>query len=144
MLKDTNILNPVGNLKHLQEQCKALNLPITGTKEKIQEGWVGKPKVSLQILYKQGWVDPDQWCKYTDKGQLDEMGILMEQTSLNLLMQKQNDFATELTLLQFYGSKMGAIVNHNPKSHPELAVEGIEYIWGMAKLYYRHQPLAQK
>jgi hypothetical protein len=88
MLKDMNILNPVGNLKHLQAQCKALDLPITGTKEKIWEGWVGKPKGSLQILYKWGWVDPDEWRKYTDKGRLDEMGILMEQTSLNLLMQK--------------------------------------------------------
>jgi hypothetical protein len=144
MLKDMNILNPVGNLKHLQAQCKALDLPITGTEEKIREGWVGKPKGSLQILYERGWVDPDKWKKYTDKGRLDEMGILMEQTSLNLLMQKQSDFATELTLLQFYGSKMGAIVDRTPKCHPELAGEGIEYIWGMAKLYYRHQPLARK
>jgi hypothetical protein len=39
---------------------------------------------------------------------------------------------------------MGAIVNCTPKCHPELAGEGIEYIWGMAKLYYRHQPLTQK
>jgi hypothetical protein len=109
-----------------------------------EEGWVGKAKGSLQILYERGWIDPEQWWRYTDKGQLDEMGILMECTSLHLLMQKQSDFATELTLLQFYGSKMGATVDRTPKCHPELAREGIEYIWAMAKLYYRHQLLTWK
>jgi hypothetical protein len=144
MLKDMNILNPVGNLKHLQAQCSALDLPVTYTEEKILEGWVGKPKGSLQVLYERGWIDPEQWRMYTDKGRMDEMGILMEHTSLNLLMQKQSDFATELTLLQFYCCKMGATVDRTPKCHPELAGEGIEYIWAMAKLYYRHQPLARK
>jgi hypothetical protein len=108
------------------------------------EGWVGKPKGSLHILYKRGWIDPEQWQRYTDRGQIDEMGILMECTSLNLLMQKQSDFATELTLLQFYCSKMGATVDRTLKCHPELAGEGIEYVWAMAKLYYRHQLLMQK
>jgi hypothetical protein len=43
MLKDMNILNPVGMLKTLQDQCIALNLPITYTEEIIEEGWIGKP-----------------------------------------------------------------------------------------------------
>jgi hypothetical protein len=112
-------------------------------KEK-NEGWVGKPKGSLQILDERGWINNEKWQMYMDKQQIDEMGILMEYTSLNFLMQKQSDFATELTLLQFYCTKMGAMVDHTPKCHPKLAREGIAYIWAMAKLYYRHQPLMRK
>jgi hypothetical protein len=144
MLKDAKILNPTGSLKHLQAQCMSLDLPTTYTQEKIQEGWVGKPKGALQILYEQGWVDPERWRKYTDKGRINEMGILQENTSLHLLMQKQTDFTTEMTLLQFYGSKMGVVIDRTPKCHPEIAGEGIEYLWATTKLYYRNQPLSRK
>jgi hypothetical protein len=54
MLKDMNIINPTGMLKPLQDQCTALNLPVTCTEEIIEEGWVGKPKGCLQILDEQG------------------------------------------------------------------------------------------
>jgi hypothetical protein len=35
-------------------------------------------------------------------------------------------------------------VDRTPKCHPELAGEGIEYMWALAKLYYRHKPLGLK
>jgi hypothetical protein len=144
MLEGANILSPVGNQKHLQSQCEALGLPITHTVEQIQEGWVGKPKGSLQILYERGWINPLSWKQYTEKGRVNEMGILDESTSLSCLMQKQTDFTNELTLLQFYGARMGVTVDRTPKCHPELAGEGIEYLWAMSKLYYRHQPIIRK
>jgi hypothetical protein len=42
----------------------------------------------------------------------------------------------ELTLLQYYAQEMGVKVDRAPKWHPEIAGEGIEYIWALAKLYY--------
>jgi hypothetical protein len=35
-------------------------------------------------------------------------------------------------------------VERTPKCHPELAGDGIEYVWALAKLYYHHQPLSRK
>jgi hypothetical protein len=144
MLKDMNIINPTGMLKPLQDQCTALNLPITCTKEIIEEGWVGKPKGSLQILYERGWIDPANWKQYTEKGKVDTMGNLLEDTSLVLLLQKQPDFLSEITLLQYFAEQMGVTVDRTPKCHPELAGEGIEYLWAFAKLYYRYKPLSRK
>jgi hypothetical protein len=60
MLSNMNILNPSGLLPQLQDQCKALNLPITYTEEVTIEGWCNKPKGSLQILFERGWIDPEK------------------------------------------------------------------------------------
>jgi hypothetical protein len=144
MLKEMNILTPVGSIQHLRTQCRALNLPVDYTEEIIEEGWLDKPKGSLQILYERGFIDPNNIGQYTDKGRVGEMGMLEENTSLKMLLQKQPDFSSELTLLQFYAEKMGVKADRTPKCHPEIAGEGIEYLWALAKLYYRCQPLSRK
>jgi hypothetical protein len=144
MLKDMDIINPTGMLKPLQDQCTTLNLPITCIEEIIEEGWVGKPKGCLQILYQQGWIDPANWKQYIEKGKVDTMGNLLEDTSLVLLLQKQPDFLSEITLLQYFAEQMGVTVDRTPKCHPELAGEGIKYLWAFAKLYYRYKPLSRK
>jgi hypothetical protein len=144
MLAEMGVSNPVGSAKQMQEQCRSLNLPVTKREEIVQEGWVNKPKGSLQILYERGWIDPTIVKRYTEKGRLDEMGILIESTSINLLMQKQIDFTSELTLLQYYGSQMGVSIDRTPKCHPEIAGDGIEYVWALAKLFYRYQPISRK
>ena len=36
---------------------------------------------------------------------------------------------------------MGASLDRTPKCHPELVGEGIEYCWGLAKLFYRRSPI---
>jgi hypothetical protein len=99
MLKEMGIVNPIRNVKQLQAQCKGLDFLTTSTEDKIVEVWVDKPKGSLQILYKRGWIDPDNWKQYTNKGKVSEMGILMKDTSLHLILQQQLDFLHELTLL---------------------------------------------
>jgi hypothetical protein len=72
------------------------------------------------------------------------MGILLENTSINLMIQSQPDFLSELTLLQYHGNKLGVLVDRTLKCHPELAGEGIEYVWALAKLHYRNQLLMPK
>jgi hypothetical protein len=144
MLKEKNVLNPKGGLQQLQQQCAALDLPLSVQEPVIREGWLNKPKGAFQILFERGWIDPSNIRQYTEKGQKDEMGNLDEDTSINLLIQKQPDFMSELTLLQYHGKKLGVQVDRTPKCHPELAGEGIEYVWSLAKLYYRHYPLVMK
>ena len=56
--------------------------------------------------------------KYTEKGAKDTMGVVVEDTSIKKLMNKQQDFLSELTLLQYHAAKLGAIVDRTPKCHP--------------------------
>jgi hypothetical protein len=145
MLQEMNILTPVGSIQHLQTQCCAFNLPVDYMEEIIEKGWLDKPKGSLQILYERGFIHPNNIRQYTDKGRVGEMGMLEENTSLKMLLQKQPDFSSELTLLQLYAEKMGVKVDWMPKCDLEIAVGGIKkYLWALAKLYYHCQPLSRK
>jgi hypothetical protein len=99
---------------------------------------VGKPKGAFQILYEREWINAATPQLYTEKGRMDEMGNLNEKISINLLMMKQTDFMSELTLLQYHGHQLVV------KCHPELTGEEIEYMWALSKLYSRHKPLALK
>jgi hypothetical protein len=143
-LIEMGIQKPSGTLKQMQDHCKRLNLPVVIREEIIEEGWVGKPKGAFQILYERGWINPSSWKQYTKDGRKDEMGNLIQKTSIDYLMQQQMDFQSELTLLQHYAKKLGVTVDRTPKCHPELAGEGIEYVWAFAKLFYRNKPLSMK
>jgi hypothetical protein len=79
-----------------------------------------------------------------EKGKYDEMGNLIEATSINLLLQKQLDFMGELTLLQYHASQIGVLIDCTPKCHPEIAGDGIEYACSLAKLLYWNSPLSLK
>lgn len=106
----------------------------------IKEGWAGKPKGMLQILWERGWLDPSVDPQaYTIAGKKDLFGNVDESMSLKNMMLGCLDFMEEETLLQYHGRMMGCFVDRTPKCHPELAGEGIEYAWGCAKgLYRRH------
>ena len=47
-------------------------------------------------------------------------------------------------MLQMMGQKLGAVVDRTPKCHCEIAGEGIEYSWGLAKNQYRKILLENK
>jgi hypothetical protein len=135
---------PGDTRKKLVAACVAHGLPVTYQESRIVEGWVGKAKGSLQILFERGWIDTNRLDCYTNKGIKDAMGIVLEDTSLNVLMQRQPDFLSELTLLQYHGKKLGVTIDRTPKCHPEMAGEGIEYAWALAKLFYRGQSISEK
>ena len=64
--------------------------------------------------------------------------------SIRKIMKLQMDFMQELTLLQYLVIQMGANIDRTPKCHPEMAGEGVEYAWALAKLKYRRSPIAYK
>jgi len=130
--------------KKCEKLCKDRGIATTYMIDVIIEGWIGKPKGSFQILFERGWIDPSNISAYTQNGTKDAMGNVLEYTSLKKLLEKQQDFASELTLLQYHAQLLGAIVDRTPKCHPELAGEGIEYAWALAKLFYRRQRLELK
>lgn len=127
--------------KELQERSIEFGLPKFVEEEEILEGWEGKPKGLLQVLWERGWIDPailNPEKHYTMDGKPDEYGHVNKQFSLVHLMANTEDFVNELTLLQHMAQEMGVKVDRTPKCHPEIAGEGIEYIWGFAKLRYRN------
>jgi hypothetical protein len=112
--------------------------------QKKEEGWEGKPKGMLQVLWEQGWVDEQQWQDYTVNGKKDTLGSTINETSLKYLLRNCNDFINEESMLQYYGRLMGVTFNQTPKCHCEMAGEGIEYSWVAAKNKYRRFPVSTK
>ena len=132
------------NLQELQNICNGFGIPTSEEIAVVKQGWEGKPKGLLQILWERGLVDANKLDTYTMKGKTDELGNIINNTSLIYLMANCTDFANEETLLQHKGREMGVLVDRTPKCHPELAGEGIEYTWGCSKGYYRRLPIQRK
>ena len=77
-------------------------------------------------------------------GKPDERGQIDKKYCLKYLMGLLPDFVNEKTLLHFHGEKLGCIIYNSPKCTPEIAGEGIEYDWGVSKLYYKAQDIDRK
>ena len=93
--------------------------------------------------------NPSRISEYTKKGKKDDGNVLAiddskEEYSLDKLIQQQDDFKHEMSLLQYHASKLGVILDHSPKCHPEIAGEGIEYAWAFSKQEYRRSPITKK
>jgi len=133
-----------GNIKNITRLCQVADIPIEILIPKTLQGWQGKPKGMLQVLWERGFIDEKNLNQYTVTGRKDEMGILQPETSLKFLLGNCLDFEEEESLLQSKGRILGAKIDRTPKCHCELAGEGIEYSWGCAKNFFRQQPLKDK
>ena len=56
-------------------------MPIKIDENKIMEGWVNKPKGSLQILFERRWINPNQIKRYTKDGHKDPIGASQNQSN---------------------------------------------------------------
>ena len=95
----------------------------------VTETWVGKLKEKLQVTWERGLLNLNKYCveDYNEKGKLDDMGKIIEETSLDLLLLSCTDFIEEESLLHMNLRKIEATCFHSPKLYCELAREGIEY-----------------
>jgi hypothetical protein len=136
-----------GSLKDLQKIATDAGIVIEEIQPKIVEGWVGKAKGLLQVLWERGYIDNADgkaYHKYTMNGTKDVFGNNQPDTSLKLLMESCTDFEEEETMLQSMGREMNILVDRSPKCHCECAGEGIEYSWALMKNYYRRILLDKK
>jgi len=133
-----------GTAKDLIKRAEENGISSKVTTAKIIEGWQGKPKGLLQVLWERGFIDETNLDRYTLNGRQDVFGVLIPETSLLYLMANCEDFEEEESLLQANGREMGVLVDRTPKCHCELAGEGIEYTWGCSKNYYRALNLQEK
>ena len=110
-----------------------------------EEGWVNKPKGLLQVLWERGFIDSSIPLKsYTIQGPKKDDGERDKTKSLEHLMAECNDFKDEYTALQFHAQQLGTTIICTPKYHAEIAGEGIEYCWGLAKNWFKRLPLKER
>jgi hypothetical protein len=136
-----------GRLVDIQRAATNNGIPLEETSQKKIDGWEGKPKGLLQVLWERGWINNDDgraYNNYTITGKKNEFNLIQPETSLKHLMASCTDFEEEETLLQATASKMGVLVDRSPKCHCEIAGEGIEYSWACAKNHYRQILLDKK
>jgi hypothetical protein len=119
-------------------------LATTYAKQKVKEGWVGKPKGMLQVLWERGFIPTADYKKYSKDGPKLPNGKRDKKFSLFHLMSTCADFENELTALQHLGKKLGTEVICTPKYHAEMAGEGVEYCWALAKNWYKRLPIADR
>ncbi|KAI2499926.1 hypothetical protein MHU86_14547 [Fragilaria crotonensis] len=134
-------------LAELQQIARDRNLETRVERTRERKGWAGQPKGLLQVLWERGWIDEGQLERYTIDVAKDSDGEVLEDAerwSLKYLMASCLDFAEEMTALQHVGKELGVSVIITPKFHAEMAGEGIEYSWGVAKCVYRRKPLESK
>ncbi len=112
---------------------------------RVVEGWEGKPKGMLQVLWEQGFINTENGLKktylsYSIKGFRNRC----LETSLKEMISCCHNFEEEETMLQLIARTLGVRVDRTPKCHCELAGEGIEYAWGCSKNKYRSLLLEKK
>ena len=129
--------------------------------DEVIQGWLGKPKGLLQILWECGWIDPlENLQKYVkDKKQnwLDAHGNVLPEYKrdatkfvLTDLLANCPDFKYEKSAMQKLAEDLSSLHDCKidllitPKYHCELAGEGIEYGWGLFKKYYHQTPMPPK
>ena len=133
-----------GKLGDIQKLAQDRGIPIKEETPKVQQGWEGKAKGMLQILWEWGFIDSNNVPQYSMQGKKDAFGNVQKETSLKYLMSNCQDFEEEETLLQSMDRSMGVIVDHMLKCHCKLAGEGIEYSWCCSRNQYRWTPIAEK
>ena len=107
------------------------------------ETWVWKPKGILDVCYDRGILDLDKFDSddFNKRYQKGSYGQIIEGTNISGMLGSCTDITEEETLLQTYCKLMGVKCDISPKFYPEVAGEGIDYIWGNANMVFRIIPL---
>jgi hypothetical protein len=86
--------------------CNPRNISVTIKVQKVKEGWLGKPKGMLQILWERGWIDSSKVVtarsmRYSKDGKKEEFGEdgklkeAIRQYALSYLLQQCTNFKDE-------------------------------------------------
>ena len=127
VLKKEQGVSAKGKKAAIQAIAQEHGLPVWETTQIVVDGWEGKPKGLLQVLWERGIVDETRLSEYIINGRQNGYGVLDKSFAFKSLMASCLDFEEEETLLQSTGREMGVLVDRTPKCHCELAGEGIEY-----------------
>ena len=133
--------------EELDDLAKRNGIALTYKNTMVEEGWLGKPKGLLQVLWERGWIDETKINDYSLRGkasQMDEEGNILPQHRrfvLRSLMADCTDFREEKSAMEVLLQDLSTKSHNNqkiellvsPKYHCKLAGEGIEYVWAVMK-----------
>jgi hypothetical protein len=133
-------------MKELQDFATTNGIPLHVNNPEVTQGWEGKPKGLLQVLWERGFIDESKPvnCYTVDGRKVPITGEIDSTYSLRHMIRGCQDFKEEETALEHLAAQLSVTVRLTPKFHAELAGEGIEYSWAHAKGHYRRMPLARK
>ena len=118
------------HLADLHKKAKALLIETECiVTSKTQNGWQGKCKGMLQVLWEKGFIDVMKLKCYWIKA-LDDDGNLIPELSLEHIIEISHDFMNEKSRFEYVCQKLGARATITTKYHSELAGEGIDYSCG--------------
>ena len=120
-----------------------MNVKIKNATRIVTKVWVGKQKGLMQVLWERGWIDTNNISAYKLFAYDDE-GELITEYSLRTLMSSCLDYAYEQTQMEYIANQMGTRVICTTKYHAEMAGEGIEFSWGVAKSRFRKIKMSTK
>jgi len=108
------------------------------------KGWLGQPKGLKQVLWVRGWLDVSQLPMYKNIC-VNDNGEELHDLSIIQIMESCLDFANELTQIEYVVQNLdSSSVLITTKYHAELAGEGCEYTWGVAKSRFRRIKMSEK
>jgi hypothetical protein len=107
-----------GHKKELQKRYEEAGISVQITIQEITEGWEGKPKEMLQILFERGFINPERMNEYTVDGKNDAFGNHVTDTCLRYWMDQLSDFQDEETLLQYHGRQIEGKVDRQDTKVP--------------------------
>ena len=87
--------------EELEQMAEKNKIQLTNEVDLVEEGWLGKPKGLLQVLWERGWVDERKLSEYSlngQKHQMDAEGKIKEEYHnfvLRTLMMNCADFKEE-------------------------------------------------
>ena len=95
-LRSQGILTKGKSKRELFDLCRANDIACMRTAEKIKEGWMGKAKRLLQLLWERGKIDSTKMKQYSLTGKKDEFGTVVDySTCLRHIMGLCHDFVNE-------------------------------------------------
>ena len=81
------------NINTIRKLCADWGIALEDREEpKLQQGWEGKAKGMLQILWEQGFIDISNLKMYAIDGKKDAYGVNQPETSLKYLLGNCKDF----------------------------------------------------
>jgi hypothetical protein len=95
------------------------NICTTVEEQKVKEGWLGKPKGMLQVLWERGWIDLSKVVtarsmRYSKDGKKEDFGEdgklkeASQQYALSYLLQQCTDFKNEKSDLEHLEAELSA------------------------------------
>ncbi len=142
----------------LHNLATSYSIELTKNVKVVEEGWCGKAKGLLQVLWEGGMIDKNNLSEYSLKGKKehkDKNSNVKPEFRCFLLctsMSNCTDFLGEKTAMEVLLDELSSKTKNNqtiklltsPKYHCELSGEGIDFAWGLSKRFYCNKCLEEK